>query len=67
MKWYNASAGVIAMCEQLEPVLQNGQIRRGKQNGQFVDDPKGRDILHRVIPGQIQVADNDPRVNPAGR
>lgn len=69
MKWYNASTGVTAMCEQLEPVLVNGQVQRGRivrtRDGEvFEPDPKGIDILHRVIPGQIQVADDDPRVRP---
>ena len=68
MKWYNESKGVIAACEQLEPVFQNGHMRRGRNlPGGFVDDEKGIDILHRVIPGQVQVQDDDPRVRPAGR
>lgn len=67
MKWYNASTGVTAVCEQLEPILSNGQIQRGRRNGSFVHDPKGPDILHQVVPGQIEVEDDDPRIRPAGR
>lgn len=69
MKWYNASTGVTASCEQLEPILENGQQVRGtlSRDGTFTRDPKGRDIQHRVIAGQIQLPDDDPRVRPAGR
>lgn len=67
MKWYNATTGVIAACEQMEPVLLNGQVQRGRRNGEFIHEDNGRDILHRVAPGQIQVEDDDPRVRPTGR
>lgn len=72
MKWYNASTGVIAACEQLEPILNNGKVQRGRltrtRDGEvFTHDENGADILHRAILGQIQVADDDPRVRPAGR
>lgn len=73
MKWYNATTGVTASCEQLEPALDsNGRVQRGRlsrtpQGDVFEADPKGIDILHRVIPGQIQVADDDPRVRPSSR
>lgn len=63
MKWLNISQGVVAAGEQLEPVFQNGLMRRGHNKpGGFEDDPKGIDILHRITPGQIQVEDNDPRI-----
>lgn len=72
MKWYNPSTGVTAACEQLEPVLSNGQIQRGRrrrttQGEVFDHDEKGPDILHQVVPGQIEVEDDDPRIRPAGR
>jgi len=70
-KWFNETTGVTASCEQLEPVLLNGRVQRGRltrtaQGEVFDHDPKGPDILHRVIPGQIELPDDDPRI-PAGR
>lgn len=60
--WLNAARGVLAACEQLEPILQNGRVQRGKRNGNFVPDGKGPDILHQVVTGQIEMEDTDPRV-----
>lgn len=68
MRWLNESKGVIASGEQLEPILSNGQVQRGRRIGNtFEHDAKGVDILHRVTPGQIEVQDDDPRVRPSGR
>lgn len=72
MKWINESTGVIAACEQLEPILLNGRVQRGirrktPQGDVFTHDSKGPDILHRVVPGQVQVEDDDPRIRPFGR
>lgn len=63
MKWLNESAGTLSDCEQLEPVLENGQIIHGYMlNGEFRRDPKGPDILHQPIHGQLELEDDDPLV-----
>jgi hypothetical protein len=64
MKWLNEAKGVLSAGEQLEPVLddQGNFINGHLENGEFKPDEKGPDILHRPVPGQIQVADDDPRV-----
>lgn len=68
MKWLNVNAGVVAACEQLEPILSNGQVQRGRnRGGVFNHDPKGPDILHRVTPGQVEVDDGDPRIRASSR
>lgn len=62
MKWLNETTGVIASCEQLRPVLNNGKLVRGevKQDREFVPSETGKDILHEVVPGQVAYEDNDP-------
>lgn len=65
MKWLNENAGILSSCEQLRPVLDGkGEMIRGHllNDGTFKQDPKGLDILHEPVPGQVQLADNDPIV-----
>jgi hypothetical protein len=64
-KWLNEEKGILSSVEQLEPVLDDkGNLIYGHQlpNGEFKQDPAGPDILHRPVPGQIQVAEDDSRV-----
>lgn len=64
MKWLNEKTGVIANCEQTEPVLENEMMVSGYlcENGSFKRDPDGPDILHQPAPGQVCVEDDDPRI-----
>lgn len=60
--WLNPASGVLAACEQLEPILLNGQVQRGKRNGEFVHNPRGIDILHRTVSGQLELDEDDSRI-----
>ncbi len=60
--WLNEAKGVLAKCEQVEPVTQNGRMIRGKRNGEFVQSSKGPDILHQTVSGQVELDETDPRV-----
>jgi hypothetical protein len=61
--WINSSTGVLAVCEQFRPVFDpQGNMIRGKRNGSFVIDPKGIDIQHEVIPGQVELPEDHQSV-----
>ena len=65
MMWFNEQQKVLSSDLQLRPVLdRNGEMIRGHilPDGQFRQDPKGPDIFHEPVPGQVQLEDNDPIV-----
>lgn len=61
--WLNDTTGVLASCEQLRPVIENGRMVKGYLvDGVFTRDPKGPDILHEAIPGQDELPEDHARI-----
>lgn len=63
--WLNEEQGMLSSCLQLRPkVDKNGEFIKGRllEDGRFKKDPKGQDLEHEPIPGQVELDENDPRV-----